>query len=213
MRNILLASAAAMILAASAQANCAKKNWSVGLLAGWQGTSIDTKFNDGTKINDSTYSTAPIAITLDWTHSMANSWLYGFGVEVGGIAGNPSNNFSYAGSDYKTTFKPNAFGALNARLGWDFGNRWSLYGLLSGRAMGAKAELTNLTVSPSTTYSKSTTVWGFGVGAGADVRFAERWKFGVEYRHYWDQDIKFNDGIGKGELDSNLVLGKISYDF
>lgn len=213
MKNVIFATAAAALLATSAHANCAKSNWSVGVVAGWQGTDGKAKTAAGTKLNDTTYSSAPIALALDWNHSVANSWMYGFGIEAGYIAGNPSNNFSYLGTNYKATLKPNAFGTLNARLGWDFGNKWALYGLVSGRAMGAKAELKDLSVTPNTTISSSDTVWGIGLGAGVNVKFAERWSAGVEYRYYWDQDIDFDNNQGKVELGSNVVLAKVSYNF
>lgn len=217
MRHILLATAAAAILATSAQANCAKSNWSVGLQAGWQGTNGKLKDVDGDKINDSRYNSAPIALTLDWTKSAANSWLYGFGIEAGYVAGNPSSTKTDAGLTTKSALNPGIFAAANARLGWDFGNKWALYGLISGRALKVKSVVKQTVATLNREFRNNDTVFGFGVGAGVQVDVAERVSLGLEYRHYWDQSIKAKNDLGRtaGKIDlgSNLVLAKLSYKF
>ncbi|MCA0369895.1 MAG: outer membrane beta-barrel protein [Proteobacteria bacterium] len=209
MRNILLASAAALVLAAGAQANCAKSNWSVGLQAGGQWTKADTKNNDGSRFNKSTYGTAPIALTLDWTKSAANSWLYGFGVEAGYVAGNPSKSFNSEGINYKAKFQPTWFGGFNARLGWDFGNKWNLYGLVAVRVQKNEYKLYDAAGTQLSANGNKKSVFGAGIGAGAGVSLTERVALDLQYRHYWEQDMKFSDA--KVKLNSHLALLKLSY--
>lgn len=216
MRNILLASAAALVLAAGAQANCAKSNWSVGLQAGGQWTKADAKHTDGSRINKSTFGTAPIALTLDWTKSAANSWLYGFGVEAGYVAGNPSKSFTYNGNVLATNgtrltikFQPTWFAGVNARLGWDFGNKWNLYGLVAVRVQKNEYKLYEAGTALNNSSKKS--IFGAGVGAGVGVSLTERVAFDIQYRHYWEQDAKYSNA--KIKQNSHLALAKLSYKF
>lgn len=209
MRNILLATAAAALLATSAHANCAKSHWSVGLQAGGQWTKADAKLSTGERFNKSTYGTAPIALTLDWTKSAANSWLYGFGVEAGYVAGNPSKNFTFAGINYTAKFQPTWFGGLNARLGWDFGNKWSLYGLAAARVQSTEIKYNAINIAHTTKSRKS--IFGAGLGAGVGVDLAERWTLDVQYRYYWEQSVKFD--TDKVKLGSHNALAKLSYKF
>lgn len=215
MKKTLFAATAAILALASVEgavANCGFNGWSAGVNAGWMSTKANLKFN-GVKLNDSTYSTAPIGLHLDWTRSAANSWLYGFGLEAGYAAGKPSNNFNATvggvNTPFKATLDPRFYGGLNARLGWNFHNQWALYGLVAGRALNTKYTLTdNLT---NVSGSKTKTVFGLGAGAGADVKVAERWTLGVQYRHFWENNIK--DGTSKVDLRSHNVIAKLSYSF
>jgi opacity protein-like surface antigen len=63
--------------------------------------------------------------------------------------------------------------------------------------------------------SHSKSVWGLGLGAGADVKVAERWTLGVKYRYFWDQSITKKIGATnyKAKLGSHTVVGALSYNF
>lgn len=211
MKKTLLGATAALFALASVEgavASCGFNGWSAGVNAGWMSTKADIK-TANTKMNSSNYSTAPIGVHADWTQSVANSWLYGFGLEVGYAAGKPSNTFRYGASNYKATVDPRFYTALNARLGWNFNNNWALYGLVATRALNTKISVANTTAN--TTVAKTKTVWGLGLGGGADVKVAERWTLGVQYRYFWDNNVKFaNDKV---ELRSHNVIAKLSYSF
>jgi opacity protein-like surface antigen len=210
MKKTLLAATAAILALASVEgaiANCGFNGWSAGVNAGWMSTKANFKSN-GTSVNKANYSTAPIGVHLDWTQSAANAWLYGFGLEAGYAAGKPSNNFRSGGVNYKATFDPRFYGAVSARLGWNFNNQWALYGLVAGRALNTKLSIT----SAGSSASSSKTVLGLGAGVGADVKVAERWTLGVQYRHFWDSSVKFSN-TDKVDLRSHNVIAKLSYSF
>ncbi|MBA4749807.1 MAG: porin family protein [Alphaproteobacteria bacterium] len=221
MKKTLLASAALLAFAGSdvASANCGMNGWSAGIHAGWMGTDGELKYG-GTKLNDNTYSSAPVGIHLDWTRSAANSWLYGAGLATGYAFGSPSNTFNTTAltgvTRVKAELKPRWYGELNTRLGWNFHNRWALYGILSGRVMNAKVTATAFNAATTVaTSSKSKSVWALGLGAGADVKVTERWTLGVKYRYFWDQSVSEGTGATRTKFDmgSHTVVGALSYNF
>lgn len=213
-KTLLAATAMAVLTTATSFANCAHSNWSAGIHAGWMSTKGDIKANN-TKINDSRYSTAPVGIHLDWTRSTANSWLYGFGLATGYAFGKPTHNFTLTGVNYKAQLDPRWYGEINTRLGWNFNNAWSLYGIMSGRVINTKFSVKTTTAPTTTLAAHSKSVWGFGLGAGADFKVAERWTLGVKYRHFWDQSVSKKVGATnyKAKLGSHSVVGALSYNF
>lgn len=221
MKKTLLASAALLSFAGTefASANCGMNGWSAGIHAGWMGTDGELKLG-GTKLNDSTYSSAPVGVHLDWTRSAANSWLYGIGLATGYAFGTPSNSFRTTAitgaTSAKIELRPRWYGELNTRLGWNFHNRWALYAILSGRVMNAKFSAKLYNGSAEVGRSSGTeSVWAFGLGAGADAKVTERWTLGIKYRYFWDQSVTEGSGATRTKMDlgSHTVIGALSYNF
>tara|TARA_A100000171_G_C2119890_1_gene140140 strand:- start:450 stop:1100 length:651 start_codon:yes stop_codon:yes gene_type:complete len=216
MKKILMLTAAICTCGTLAQAAAPFNGWSVGLHGGWNQDRVEVKSDE---INDTkkTFNTGFAGIHFDWTKSRANAFLFGFGLNLGHGFGTPDVTVAEADGDkLSLEFKRNLYASIDARLGWNFNNKWALYGILSARAQGTKlrAKVTENGVERKGE-EKSDVLYGFAPGVGFDVRLNERWSLGAQYKYYFDSSVtaKASDADNKVKFRSHNALVRVSYHF
>lgn len=244
MKKILMLSAALCLFANGADATRPFNGWSVGIHGGWNQAKIDLERNDilnslqtvnGIRVDgDIKFNSGFAGVHFDWTKSRANDLLFGFGLNIGYGFGSPThtaiegkninvkNQYSGTGK-VELEQKRKLYGELIARLGWNFDNKWTLYGLVAARAQGVdnKGKITgsNITIGKNFKGSgsfeledTSKVTYGFAPGAGFDVRINECWSIGAEYKYYFDKNID-SGVLSDLKMRSHNALFRVNYHF
>ena len=235
MKKLLMATVALCTFASSADAARPFNGWSVGLNGGWNQDRVKFDASGSTLDKKMTFNTGFAGLHFDWTKSQANAFLFGFGFGLGYGFGSPSDtvvdgvNINQGGVVINNTkiemkIKRKFASEFSTRLGWNFNNKWALYGILAARAQAVdtsfkihgNGNVGGVVFNGSYETSKeSDVVYGFAPGFGFDVRVNESWSVGGQYKYFFENSAKakFGSESTKAKMSAHNALIRVSYHF
>lgn len=236
MKKVLMMTAALCTWGTLAQAACSPFNgWAIGVHGGWNQDRVDLDFPGTILDKKLRFNTGFAGLHLDWTTSKTNGFLFGIGFNLGhgfgsstdtlvdGTNVDAANNTNYTGK-IEVELKKKFYGELSTRLGWNFDNKWALYGILAAKAQSSKittkadsnGTLYGRTVTAGTQRTDSAVLLSFAPGVGVDFKVTDRWTVGGQYKYYIEASAAkaaLGGADTKAKISAHNLLVRVSYHF
>lgn len=220
MKKILTLTLLAALSASSAAVAAPFNGWAMGLGAGYSRANTDLAGKN------STFNQIPLMVHLEYQKSAPQNVFFAFGVGAGyNFRSQKVSLFSGAGSEGEVTWNGNVdlsqkrkfMAEMALKLGYNFGSA-VFYGILALR--GTQVEHT---VTVAGTFSDGVTtlrangsiqdksfIWGVAPGVGFDVKVAEKWSLGAEYKYFFEKSPTISKEV---KMRNHSAMLRATYHF